>query len=121
MTGNLFKQKGADLLFENKSAPLFNERRQFMNATLSLHDSSMTAEDIAELTGRLRHDIEQETELTARQVETAGGLGAKGDFVSIGQIALVALGSSGTVVTLLRKRSQGTAQTQLKSGICPLK
>ncbi|CAK8722431.1 hypothetical protein GCAAIG_12090 [Candidatus Electronema halotolerans] len=73
-----------------------------MNATLSLHDSSMTAEDIAELTGRLRHDIEQETELTARQVETAGGLGAKGDFVSIGQIALVALGSGGTVVTLLQ-------------------
>jgi len=33
-----------------------------MDATLSIHDSSMSEEDIAELTSRLRHDIN----LTAR-------------------------------------------------------
>ena len=37
-----------------------------MDATLSLHDSSLSAEDIADLTGRLRLDIIQETGLTAR-------------------------------------------------------
>ena len=72
-----------------------------MDATLSLHDSSLSAEDIADLTGRLRLDIIQETDLTARQVETAGGLGTKGDIGIIGQIFLAAL-SSGTVVALLQ-------------------
>jgi hypothetical protein len=32
-----------------------------MDATLSLHDSRMAAEDIAELTSRLRHDMSQKT------------------------------------------------------------
>ena len=70
-----------------------------MDATLSLYDSSLSAEDIAELTGRLRLDISQETDLTARQVETAGGLGSRGGI--IGDILLAALGS-GTVVALLQ-------------------
>jgi hypothetical protein len=73
-----------------------------MDATLSLHDSSLSAEDIAELTGRLRLDIIQETGLTARQVETAGGLGTKGDAVTIGAIVLAALSSGGAVADLLQ-------------------
>jgi hypothetical protein len=70
-----------------------------MDATLSLHDSSLSAEDIAELTGRLRLDISQETDLTARQLETAGGPESRGGI--IGDIFLAAL-SSGTVVALLQ-------------------
>ena len=73
-----------------------------MDVTLSLHDNSLSAEDIAELTGRLRLDISEETDLTARQVETAGGLGSKGDAVSLGQIALVAFGSGGAGVALFQ-------------------
>jgi len=61
-----------------------------MDATLSIHDSSMSEEDIAELTSRLRHDINQETDLTARLPETKGSFGLKGDAVTIGQIVLMA-------------------------------
>jgi hypothetical protein len=37
-----------------------------MDATLSLHGSSLSAEDIAELARRLRKNITDETGLTAR-------------------------------------------------------
>ena len=73
-----------------------------MDATLSLHDSSLSADDIAELTRRLQLDISEETDLTARQVETAGGLGSKGDAVTIGAIVLAALSSGGVVTDLLQ-------------------
>jgi hypothetical protein len=73
-----------------------------MDATLSIHDSSLSAEDIAELTGGLQFDIHQETDLTARQIATAGGVGDKGDAVTIGQIALVALGSGGAGAALVQ-------------------
>jgi len=72
-----------------------------MNAKLSLHDSSLSQEDITELTRRLQQDINQETDLTAAVPETPGGLGAKGDVSIIGQILLAAL-SSGTVVALFQ-------------------
>ena len=57
-----------------------------MNATLSLHDSRMAAEDLQELTAELLRSIRQETELTAKLPEERGGSGAKGDAVTIGQI-----------------------------------
>ena len=72
-----------------------------MDATLSLYDSSLSAEDIAELTRRLQLDISEETDLTARPVEKPGGGDTKGDIGIIGQIFLAAL-SSGTVVALLQ-------------------
>jgi hypothetical protein len=87
-------------MFCNASEP--SRKENFMDATLSLHDSSLSAEDIADLTGRLRLDIIQETDLTARQVETAGGLGTKGDAVTIGAIVLAALSSGGVVTDLLQ-------------------
>ena len=73
-----------------------------MDAILSLHDSRMSDEDMAELRLALSQDIARETGLTARQAEAAGGLGSKGDLVTIGQIALVALGSGGAVAALLQ-------------------
>jgi hypothetical protein len=72
-----------------------------MDATLSIHGSGMSEEDIAELTSRLRHDINQETDLTARLPEAKGSSGLKGDAITIGQLVLVAL-SSGTVVALFQ-------------------
>ena len=72
-----------------------------MNATLSLHDSRMAAEDLQELTAALLRSISQETELTAKLPEERGGAGTKGDLVTIGEIMLMAL-SSGTVVALLQ-------------------
>ena len=44
-----------------------------MDATLSLHDSRMAAEDLQSLTARLLRSINQETELTARLPEERGG------------------------------------------------
>ncbi|MCW5206632.1 hypothetical protein VU08_06855 [Desulfobulbus sp. F5] len=72
-----------------------------MNATLSLHDSRMAAEDLQELTAELLRSIRQETELTAKQPEYPGCAGAKGDPITIGAIFLAAL-SSGTVVALFQ-------------------
>ena len=72
-----------------------------MDATLSLHDSRMAAEDLQSLTARLLRSINQETELTARLPEERGGAGAKGDPITIGAIFLAAL-SSGTVVALFQ-------------------
>ncbi|MGR0480448.1 MAG: effector-associated constant component EACC1 [Candidatus Electronema sp. V4] len=72
-----------------------------MNATLSLHDSRMAAEDLQNLTAELLRSIRQETELTAKLPEERGGAGAKGDAVTIGQILLTALGSGGAVAALL--------------------
>ena len=64
-----------------------------MDATLSLHDSRMAAEDLQSLTARLLRSINQETELTARLPEERGSAGAKGDAVTIGAIILAALNS----------------------------
>jgi hypothetical protein len=72
-----------------------------MNATLSLHDSRMAAEDLQNLTAELLRSIRQETELTAKLPEERGGAGAKGDPITIGAIFLAAL-SSGTVVALFQ-------------------
>lgn len=72
-----------------------------MNATLSLHDSRMAAEDLQELTVELLRSIRQETELTAKLPEERSGVGTRGDAVTIGQIMLVAL-SSGTMVALFQ-------------------
>ncbi len=73
-----------------------------MDAILSLHDSRMSDEDMAELCFALSQEIARETGLTARQAEAAGGRGRKGNFVTIGEIALVALGSGGAGVALLQ-------------------
>lgn len=72
-----------------------------MNATLSLHDSRMAAEDLQDLTAELLRSIRQETELTAKLPEERGGAGAKGDEISTGVIILAAL-SSPAVVALLQ-------------------
>ncbi|WP_417915374.1 effector-associated constant component EACC1 [Candidatus Electronema sp. JM] len=64
-----------------------------MDATLSLHDSGMAAEDLQSLTARLLRSINQETDLTATLPEERSGAGAKGDAVTIGAIILAALSS----------------------------
>jgi hypothetical protein len=64
-----------------------------MDATLSLHDSRMAAEDLQNLTAELLRSIRQETEVTAKLPEERGGAGAKGDAVTIGAIILAALSS----------------------------
>ena len=92
-------------------------KEQSMNATLSLHDSRMAAEDLQGLTTKLLRSIHQETELTAELPEEQGGSGAKGDTVTTGQLLLVAL-SSGTVVTLLQVlKSYVERQPSLKMNI----
>jgi len=65
-----------------------------MDATLSILGSGMSEEDIAELTSRLRLDINQETDLTARLPEERGGAGTRGDAVTIGAIVLAAPGGT---------------------------
>lgn len=72
-----------------------------MNAILNLHDNAMSDEDIQELTFELKNSLNQETDLTAQLPEKTGGLGIKGDVVTIGDIFIAAL-SSGTVVALLQ-------------------
>jgi hypothetical protein len=72
-----------------------------MNAKLSLHHNGMSDEDIQELAIELKNSVNQETDLTARLPEETGGLGTKGDAVTLGQMFLAAL-SSGTVVALLQ-------------------
>ncbi|MCI5160733.1 MAG: hypothetical protein D3917_01655 [Candidatus Electrothrix sp. AX5] len=72
-----------------------------MDAKLSLHNSEISEEDIQELVFSLTRTLNQETDLTARLPEEAGGLGSKGDAVTIGDIFIAAL-SSGTVAALLQ-------------------
>lgn len=72
-----------------------------MDATLSLHDSRMTAEDIQDLTAKLLRSIRQETDLAAVLPQQPGGPKDKGDLSMIGEIALAAL-SSGAVTALLQ-------------------
>lgn len=68
-----------------------------MDATLSLHDSRMAAEDLQNLTAELLQSIKQETELTAKLPEERGGAGTKGGEVTIGELVLVALNSPAVV------------------------
>ncbi len=72
-----------------------------MNAILNLHHNAMSDEDIQELTFELKNSVTQHTDLTAQLPAEAGGVGTKGDAVTIGQIFLATL-SSGTVVALLQ-------------------
>ncbi|MCI5192164.1 MAG: hypothetical protein D3915_03420 [Candidatus Electrothrix sp. AU1_5] len=72
-----------------------------MNALLRLHDNQMSDEGMQELTFELKNSLNQETDLTAQLPEEAGGLGTKGDAVTIGDIFIAAL-SSGTVAALLQ-------------------
>lgn len=72
-----------------------------MNAILSLHHNEMSQEDIQELTFELKNSLNQETDLTAQLPEEAGGLGTKGDAVTLGQIALTAVGSGGVLAALM--------------------
>ncbi|CAK8713457.1 hypothetical protein GKODMF_05035 [Candidatus Electrothrix gigas] len=72
-----------------------------MNAILRLHDNQMSDEGMQELTFELKNSLNRETDLTAQLPEETGGLGTKGDAVTIGDIFIAAL-SSGTVVALLQ-------------------
>jgi hypothetical protein len=78
---------------------IFRQGGAMMDATLSLH--GLPDDKLAELGSKLLQRINRETDLTARLPEERGGVGAKGDAVTIGQIVLMAL-SSGTVVALLQ-------------------
>ncbi|XCN71333.1 MAG: hypothetical protein Q3M24_13535 [Candidatus Electrothrix aestuarii] len=72
-----------------------------MDAKLILHHSEMSDEDIQKLTIELKNSVNRETDLTAQLPEEAGGLGTKGDVVTIGQIILAAVGSGGALAALL--------------------
>ncbi|XCN72503.1 MAG: hypothetical protein Q3M24_19770 [Candidatus Electrothrix aestuarii] len=72
-----------------------------MNVTLRLHDDAMSDEDIQELTIELKNSVNQETDLTAQLPEEAGGIGTRGDAVTIGQIILAAVGGGGAIVALM--------------------
>ena len=72
-----------------------------MNAKLSLHHNGMSDENIQELTIELKNSVNQETELIAHLPEEAGGLGTKGDVVTIGQIILAAVGGGGAIAALM--------------------
>ncbi|MCI5131103.1 MAG: hypothetical protein D3904_06160 [Candidatus Electrothrix sp. EH2] len=61
----------------------------------------MSEEDLQDLTFALTRTINQETDVTASLPEQTGGLGTKGDAVTIGDIFIAAL-SSGTIVALLQ-------------------
>ncbi len=62
-----------------------------MDATLSLHDSRMAADDLQSLTARLLRRINQQTNLTARLPEGRGCGGAKGDAITIGAVSISCL------------------------------
>jgi alkylation response protein AidB-like acyl-CoA dehydrogenase len=72
-----------------------------MNAILNLHDNQMSDEGMQELTFELKNSLNQETDLTAQLPEEAGGLGTKGDAVTIGQIILAAVGGGGAIAALM--------------------
>jgi hypothetical protein len=72
-----------------------------MNAILHLHDNAMSEEGIQELTFELKNSVNQHTDLTAQLPEEAGGVGTKGDPVTIGQILLAAVGGGGAIATLM--------------------
>ncbi|MDU9047785.1 MAG: hypothetical protein Q3M30_02970 [Candidatus Electrothrix sp. Rat3] len=72
-----------------------------MDAKLTLHHDEISEEDIQELVFSLTRSLNQKTDVTASLPEQAGGLGTKGDAVTIGDIFIAAL-SSGTVVALLQ-------------------
>lgn len=72
-----------------------------MDAKLSLRDDEMSEEGIQELVFSLTRSLNQETELTASLPEQTGGIGTKGDAVTIGDIFIAAL-SSGAVAALLQ-------------------
>ncbi|MCI5194647.1 MAG: hypothetical protein D3919_00145 [Candidatus Electrothrix sp. AW5] len=72
-----------------------------MNAILNLHDNQMSDEGMQELTFELKNSLNRETDLTAQLPEEAGGLGTKGDAVTIGQIILAAVGGGGAIAALM--------------------
>ncbi|MCI5188520.1 MAG: hypothetical protein D3905_01735 [Candidatus Electrothrix sp. AS4_5] len=61
----------------------------------------MSDEGIQELTFELKNSLNRETDLTAQLPEEAGGLGTKGDAVTIGQIILAAVGGGGAIAALM--------------------
>ncbi|MCI5181938.1 MAG: hypothetical protein D3921_05380 [Candidatus Electrothrix sp. AW1] len=72
-----------------------------MNALLRLHDNQMSDEGMQELTFELKNSLNRETDLTAQLPEETGGLGTKGDAVTIGQIILAAVGGGGAIAALM--------------------
>ncbi|MCW5212415.1 hypothetical protein VU04_05855 [Desulfobulbus sp. TB] len=72
-----------------------------MNVILNLHHHAMSDEDIQELTFELKNTLNQETDLTAQLPEERGGLGTRGDAVTIGQILLAGISSGGAIAALL--------------------
>lgn len=72
-----------------------------MDAKFSLYDIEISEEVLQDMVFSLVRTVNQETDLTARLPEEIGGLGSKGNAVTIGEIFIAAL-SSGTVVALLQ-------------------
>ena len=72
-----------------------------MNAILNLHHNAMSDEDIQDLVFEVKNSVNQETDLTAQLPEEAGGPGAKGDPVTIGQIILAGVSGGGAIAALL--------------------
>ncbi|MCI5116380.1 MAG: hypothetical protein D3913_00150 [Candidatus Electrothrix sp. LOE1_4_5] len=73
-----------------------------MNALLRLHDNQMSDEGMQELTFELKNNLNQETDLTAQLPEETGGLGTKGNSVTIGQIILAGGGAIAALMPVLK-------------------
>jgi hypothetical protein len=58
------------------------------------------AEDLQQLTFEMINSLNSETDVNASLPEEEGGVGDRGDVVTIGQILLAAVGGGGSVVAL---------------------
>ena len=73
-----------------------------MDTILSIHCDELSEERLHNLTSEFVRTLGSETDIIAKTVTSHGKPGGKGvDPVTVGQIALAALGSGGAVVALV--------------------
>jgi hypothetical protein len=72
-----------------------------MKTTLILSSKNLSDEHLMDLTRELANTLNHETDVEVSLPEGRGGVGARGDAITLGQIILTAL-SSGTLVALFK-------------------
>ncbi len=70
-----------------------------MNATMKINCDELASEDIQEITMEMMRVLNRETDVTASLPEESAQKGARGDAVTLGQLALTAL-SGGAAVAM---------------------
>ena len=71
-----------------------------MNSTLAVRADDLAEDEVQQILQDLCRTINDETEIRAAQASTTGGLGTKGDPITLGTIALAFI-TSGAAIKLL--------------------